>query len=453
MKTKNQFSCLGVALLRSRVVPALIATFNLLSVGQAPAQTFTSLGNLQGPFDSPIFLGNTLYASVHGLALSDDNFYGTEPGDTETLYSGALYAVSTDRTRFTNLYTFTSVPDYWPYINLDGAYPNVGLILSGPTLYGTTYWGGRSGNGTIFSVSTNGTDFTVLYGGWDLVNSQAGLILSGNTLYGTTAYGGTGNGSVFAFNTKAIVFTNLHSFTATSPTNTNSDGAAPEAGLILSGNTLYGTTAGGGTGGKGTVFAVNTNGTGFRVLHHFTPLSNGSGTNSDGASPKAGLILSGPTLYGTTYWGGNGGSGTVFAVSINGTDFTSLYSFTSTSNSGSPTYVDTNSDGAFPQAPLALKGNALYGTTSDGGNWGSGTLFSISLQPQLTITRSGTQVILSWPTNVAGFDYTGYVLQSTTNPVSASAWSTNSPAPAVIAGQNTVTNSIIAAQQFYRLIR
>ena len=45
-----------------------------------------------------------------------------------------------------------------------------------------------------------------------------------------------------------------------------------------------------------------------------------------------------------------------------------------------------------------------YGTTSQGGSWGSGTLFSISFQPQLTIARSETKVILSWPTNVAGFD-------------------------------------------------
>jgi hypothetical protein len=60
---------------------------------------------------------------------------------------------------------------------------------------------------------------------------------------------------------------------------------------------------------------------------------------------------------------------------------------------------------------------------------------------------------LSWPTNVAGFDYSGYTLQSTTNLFSPAAWVTNAPAPAVIAGQNTVTISISAAQQFYRLIR
>ena len=69
------------------------------------------------------------------------------------------------------------------------------------------------------------------------------------------------------------------------------------------------------------------------------------------------------------------------------------------------------------------------------------------------MTPSGTSVTLSWPTNVAGFDYTGYTLQSTTNLVSPAFWSTNSPAPVVIAGQNTVTNPITGAQKFYRLVQ
>jgi len=74
------------------------------------------------------------------------------------------------------------------------------------------------------------------------------------------------------------------------------------------------------------------------------------------------------------------------------------------------------------------------------------------LPPLLTITLSGANVVLTWPTNVAGFDYTGYILQSTTNLVSP-VWSTNSPAPVVIAGLNTVTNPITGAQQFYRLVK
>src|SRR6266478_1140762 len=80
----------------------------------------------------------------------------------------------------------------------------------------------------------------------------------------------------------------------------NSDGAFPDAGLTTnsSGNTLYGTAAYGGSSGNGTVFAVNADGTGFTNLHSFTGYS-------DGANPFAGLILSGNTLYGTTFQGGS----------------------------------------------------------------------------------------------------------------------------------------------------
>src|SRR5206468_3922223 len=98
----------------------------------------------------------------------------------------------------------------------------------------------------------------------------------------------------------------------------------------LSGNTLYGTAYKGGSSSVGTVFAVNTNGVGFTNLHSFSAVPRFSGPyiNSDGANPFAGLILSGNTLYGTAHFGGSSGNGTVFAVNTNGTGFTNLHSFT-----------------------------------------------------------------------------------------------------------------------------
>src|SRR3989442_10826262 len=100
----------------------------------------------------------------------------------------------------------------------------------------------------------------------------------------------------------AQTFTVLHSFTG-------GDGAFPYAGLVLSGNTLYGTTALGGGSDGGTVFAVNTDGTGFATLYSFT----GRG---DGVALEAGLILSGNTLYGAAQCGGSSGKGTVFSLSL-----------------------------------------------------------------------------------------------------------------------------------------
>jgi hypothetical protein len=72
-------------------------------------------------------------------------------------------------------------------------------------------------------------------------------------------------------------------------------------------------------------------------------------------------------------------------------------------------------------------------------------------QSQATVTVSRASVILSWPTNVAGFDYASYTLQSTTNLISPTIWSTNSPAPVIANGQCAVTTPISDARRFYRL--
>ena len=109
------------------------------------------------------------------------------------------------------------------------------------------------------------------------------------------------------------------------------------------------------------------------------------------------------------------------------------------------------SDGANPFAGLILLGNVLYGTAHNGGSTGNGTVFSLSFATQLTIMPSGASVILTWPTNNAGFDYTRFTLQSTTNLVSPAVWTTVSPGPVFIDGQNAVTNTISGTQQFYRL--
>ena len=216
------------------------------------------------------------------------------------------------------------------------------MILSGNTLYGTTENGGTSGYGAVFKVNTDGKGFTNLHSFKGSDGSFPGsLVISGNTLYGA-AVGATGTGTVFKVNIDGTGFTNLHTFTATNftlpnggpgpaPGYTNSDGVGPTA-LILSGSTLYGTAGGGGTNGNGTVFALNTNGTGFTTLHSFAASSGSNYTNSEGTHPIAfgGLILSGNTLHGTAYWGGSGGNGTVFALNTNGTGFTTLHAFTAT---------------------------------------------------------------------------------------------------------------------------
>ena len=68
--------------------------------------------------------------------------------------------------------------------------------------------------------------------------------------------------------------------------------------------------------------------------------------------------------------------------------------------------------------------------------------------PQLTITASGVNVILTWPANS-----TGFTLHSSTSLVSSAILTTNSPASVIVNGQNTVTNPISGTQQFYRLVQ
>jgi hypothetical protein len=113
-----------------------------------------------------------------------------------------------------------------------------------------------------------------------------------------------------------------------------------------------------------------------------------------------------------------------------------------------------------PNSPCINAGNNSFVTSAtdlDGNPRISGGSVDIGAYeyqwPQLTITPSGPNALMRWPTNNAAYDYTGFTLQSTTNLISPAVWNTNSPAPVVIAGQNTVTNPITGAQKFYRLVQ
>ncbi len=343
---------------------AVAVSLLMFVTAQTSAQTFTNLYNFTG--------GNDGANPVAGLILSGSTLYGTaQYGGTNG--NGTVFKINTNGTGFSVLHTFTALDVATQTTNNDGANPSAALFLSGSTLYGTAEYGGTNGNGTVFKVSTNGNGFVNLYnftGGNDGADPAAALILSGSTLYGTAQYGGTnGNGTVFKINTNGTGFSVLHSFTAldAATQTTNNDGANPSDALILSGSSLYGTAEYGGANGKGTVFMINTNGRGFSVLHTFTALDAATQTtNNDGANPLAGLIISGNTLYGTAQYGGTNANGTVFKVSTNGNAFVNLYNFTG------------GNDGANPVAGLIISSNTLYGTAPYGGLNGSGTVFKIN---------------------------------------------------------------------------
>jgi uncharacterized repeat protein (TIGR03803 family) len=430
------------------------------------AQVFTPLHAFTGGDD-----GGSPNA---GLVLLDNMLYGTTEfgGDADI---GAVFGIATDGGGFTNLHSFSATTHG---VNYDGTIPEDALTLSADTLYATASYGGTNGNGNVFQIGLENDIFTPIYNfTGDLAgqNPVGGVVLSGNTLYGTTYYGGGAAGLIYAVNTDGSGYTDLHSFSAPAgPSGTNSHGLNPADTLVLSGNTLYGTAIAGGVAGDGTVFKYNI-GTGvFTTLHSFT-------NGTDGASPQAGLLLAGGLLYGTTVSGGRAGFGAVYAVDTNGVNFTTLYSFTNgtdgeypyaglalsggilygtTTGAGSIFRLSTNGsdfttlyhftnglDGSYPKGVLIVSGNTLYGTARNDGEYNSGTVFSFSLvPPQLSIQLAGTNVILTWVTNA-----TAFALQFATNLIPLSNWSAVTNAPVVVSGLNTVTNPITASQIFYRL--
>ncbi len=254
---------------------------------------------------------------------------------------------------FTLLYSFAGGSS-------DGAGPYHTLILgSDGDFYGTTLAGGASNSGTIFKITPSGTES--LFYSFAAV-PYSGLVQStdGN-LYGTTATGGTnGRGTVFKI-TPSGIETVLYSFPAGS--------SDPYTGLIQgSDGNFYGTTGAGGASDDGTVFKITPSGT-QSVLHAFAK------SGSDGQTPYAGLIQgSDGNFYGTTYFGGANGFGTVFKVTPGGTE-TVLYSFAG------------GGDGQHPYAGViqGRDGN-FYGTTYQGGAGGFGTVFKL--------TPSGTETVL-----------------------------------------------------------
>ncbi len=250
-------------------------------------------------------------------------------------------------------------------VSLQGASPDGDLYFDGTYLYGMTSGGGVSDNGTIFKMKANGTGYIKLLD-FDGENGSApygSLISDGTFLYGTTNGGNsTGNGTVFKIKPDGTGFVKLVDF------NGEANGGSPYASLLLVGSALYGTTSWGGADGLGTIFKVQTDGSGFTMLYQFTQ-SNGGNTDYpikayQGSYPRGSLTFDGTFLYGTTSSGGNNDLGTLFKIKPDGSGFSLLVSL-------------NNIYGASPNGSLISDGTFLYGTASSGGSSGLGTLFKI----------------------------------------------------------------------------
>ena len=304
----------------------------------------------------------------------------------------------------------------------DGAVPYSALIADPlGNLYGTTFYGGSSGVGTVFELMPKHNHYSesVLFSFPGVAGGGSGPVgglASGTngTLYGTTEFGGGSAGAGIAYELTPAYpqykLTTLISFGSQTPYGSYSlatpalfggslyltasqggqfgngvvfgpfgihpfgskaaDGSAPMAGVIVdaSGNSFGTTEYGGGnytncTLGCGTVYEV-TSAAKESVIYAFQ-----GGT--DGAYPIAALISDGSgAFYGTTSAGGASGNGTVFKLTHTRTGYTKkvLYSF------------HGGTDGANPAAPVVLAGNSLFGTTKSGGQYGQGTVFSLTMR-------------------------------------------------------------------------
>jgi uncharacterized repeat protein (TIGR03803 family) len=374
--------------------------------GRASGQTLTTLFN----FDS-----------THGripngsLTLSPDGstLYGMTPLGGTSDY-GTIFSEPLGGGTPTVLFNFD---------NTHGKYPNGSLTLSpdGSTLYGMTQSDSTNNYGTIFSEPVGGGTPTVLYnfdythGGIPYDSLTLGP--DGSTLYGMTGIGGTsgGHGIIFSEPVGGGTPTVLHNFD-------NTQGVQPFGNLTLSpdGLTLYGMTHDGGTNANGTIFSVPVGGGTPTVLYNFDW--------THGAQPFGSLTLSpdGSTLYGMTCFGGtsSGGYGTIFSEPVGGGTPTVLFNFDKThgrgpydsltlSPDGSTLYGmacqgGTNDDGTIFSVPigggtptvlhsfnrwldgsqpygsltLSPDGATLYGTTSQGGTNGDGTIFALTIVPE-----------------------------------------------------------------------
>lgn len=236
-----------------------------------------------------------------GLTIdAEGNLYGTTPNGGKGFGAGTVFKVGANGS-YTILHAFSGAPD--------GLTPVAPVVLDQHgNLYGTTKYGGAAGVGTVFTISSVGTE-AVLYGfkiaDGDKGNGvfpDGGLVVDAEgNLYGTTFDGGAFHCGVAFKLAPDGTETVLHSFGGAG------DGLHTQSGLVMDGQgNLYGTTFQGGEYGYGIVFELGPTGT-ETILHSFD--------GSDGAAPEGGLLIDSlGNLYGTSSSGGAGDEGTVFEI-------------------------------------------------------------------------------------------------------------------------------------------
>src|SRR5271165_4992035 len=264
----------------------------------------------------------------------------------------------------------------------DGANPWAGLIADAAgNLFGTTEGGGANGEGTVFEIAKTSTGYAttptklVSFDGTNGEFPSAGLTAdAAGNLFGTTVGGFKDDGTVFEITNTSTGYAHTP-ITLVSFNGTN--GESPKAGLISNAaGDLFGTTSRGGPNFDSTSFLLTGDGTVFEIANSSTgyastPATLVSFNGTNGSGPFGGLIADADAdLFGTTEIGGTSGDGTVFGIASTGTGYAdtpiTLVSF-------------NGADGAYPGAGLLTnRAGDLFGTTTQDGAGGQGTVFELT---------------------------------------------------------------------------
>jgi uncharacterized repeat protein (TIGR03803 family) len=191
------------------------------------------------------FVGATSGRNPFGAVYSDGTYlYGTtSSGGANNL--GLLYKLKTDGTIFSNILEFAGS---------NGSRPYGAVISDGTYLYGMTQEGGTSNNGIVYKIKPDGTGFLILKNftiAPEGTRPLGSLILQGGKLYGmTTEAGQNGDGIIFKINTDGSNYLKLYDFTGVA----NAGGSFPRGSLYSDGTYLYGLTTRGGSNDFGIIF-------------------------------------------------------------------------------------------------------------------------------------------------------------------------------------------------------
>jgi uncharacterized repeat protein (TIGR03803 family) len=328
-----------------------------------------------------IFISLASFALTNGVAPSSDlilgsdgNIYGTtQGGSSGGRGTGTVFKIMTNL----EIQPFAD----FPFTGFAAPYSTFVQGNDG-SFYGTSDNGGAGNSyGSIFKVTMDGLITNIfLFAYTNGANPKGGLCIGKDGAFYGTTHSGNAEGTVFRISTNGVL-TTLKTFPATA----SGDGALPCAGLCLANDgNLYGTTSSGGgitnsifTFGCGQAFKIATNGVVSAVA---------SFGGSNGIQPQAELVAgSDGNLYGTTMFGGTGGSssagmGTIFRLKPKG-GISALVSF----NRANGTYLPfAGTVSTSPQATLVIGNDGnIYGTTTYGGIGGNGTIFRLSLPPDL----------------------------------------------------------------------